>query len=196
MKTFFCISLLLAGASAFVPLSQTTRRVAAAVNAASTRATNDWSDRPIYTTVSTEPVAAKQVSWLERQGMANVMLDPNYFLTWAVALLGPLIIWYHRTYLYLVLCLRRPRVIKLAFSDVALSLLLIFTHDMFPYHLLQLRPPTELPPSLVSAVVLFIFSLPPYSGSKPVASAASLRRIPLSSTTSRDLIWTWTMVLG
>jgi hypothetical protein len=35
------------------------------------------------------------VSKSDRSKMDDVMLDPNYFLTFAVAALGPLIMWYH-----------------------------------------------------------------------------------------------------
>lgn len=43
----------------------------------------------------TQPVATHTPSWIERLTMPDVMIDPDYFLTVGVALLCPLIIWYH-----------------------------------------------------------------------------------------------------
>ena len=44
---------------------------------------------------STKPVAVRPVSKFERMRMKNVMLDPDYTLTWSVAALCPLILFYH-----------------------------------------------------------------------------------------------------
>lgn len=44
---------------------------------------------------STKPIADRQVSWMERATMRDVILDPDYTLAASVALLCPLIIWYH-----------------------------------------------------------------------------------------------------
>lgn len=57
-----------------------------------------WTGKPGYVAKSVEPVADKNVSMLQRMAMQDVMVEPNYFLTWAVALLCPLIIWYHPSY--------------------------------------------------------------------------------------------------
>ncbi|GAX24760.1 hypothetical protein FisN_4Hu318 [Fistulifera solaris] len=46
----------------------------------------------------TKPVATYTPSWMERLTMPNVMIEPDYFLTIGVALLCPLIIWYHPSY--------------------------------------------------------------------------------------------------
>lgn len=54
-----------------------------------------FSDKPIYERKSTTPIADRKVSWIEKNMMEDVMLEPDYFLTWALALLGGLIIWYH-----------------------------------------------------------------------------------------------------
>lgn len=56
---------------------------------------DDWSNKPRYQQKSTKPVAVKKVGWLQKQSIPDTMIQPNYFLTWAFALLGPLIIWYH-----------------------------------------------------------------------------------------------------
>lgn len=56
---------------------------------------NDWTGYPVGEQKSTTPVSARKVTPFQRAMMADVMIDPNYFLTWAVAALCPLIIWYH-----------------------------------------------------------------------------------------------------
>lgn len=56
---------------------------------------DDYSNKPLYQPKSTTPVADRKVSWLERQTLPDVMIEPSYFLTWAVLALGPLIWWYH-----------------------------------------------------------------------------------------------------
>jgi hypothetical protein len=60
-----------------------------------------WEGKPVTHKgeKTTKPVAAKNASsWLERKTMGDVMLEPSYALTWAVAALCPLIIWYHPSY--------------------------------------------------------------------------------------------------
>jgi hypothetical protein len=59
---------------------------------------DDYSNKPLYQPKSTTPVADRKVSWLERQTLPDVMIEPSYFLTWAVLALGPLIWWYHPSY--------------------------------------------------------------------------------------------------
>jgi hypothetical protein len=54
-----------------------------------------WSDKPAFERRSTTPVPVKKVGWMEKKTMEDVMIDPDYFLAAAVALLCPLIIWYH-----------------------------------------------------------------------------------------------------
>mmetsp|Transcript_24234 Transcript_24234/g.67534 ORF Transcript_24234/g.67534 Transcript_24234/m.67534 type:complete len:260 (-) Transcript_24234:259-1038(-) len=60
---------------------------------------DDWSDKPIpkYESTATRsslgPVPAVQ-RWMKE----DVMIDPSYTLTMAVAALGPLIMWYHPSY--------------------------------------------------------------------------------------------------
>lgn len=44
---------------------------------------------------STIPKPVREVNWMEKATMKDVVLDPDYTLTWAMALLGGLIIWYH-----------------------------------------------------------------------------------------------------
>jgi hypothetical protein len=58
---------------------------------------NDWQGKPIPRKgeKTTTPVAVRNLSWLEKQTMKDVMIEPDYLLSIAIALLGPLIIWYH-----------------------------------------------------------------------------------------------------
>jgi hypothetical protein len=56
---------------------------------------DDWSDKPIPERKSTQPAPEKIVNNIQRAMMKDVVIDPDYFITWAVALLGPLILWYH-----------------------------------------------------------------------------------------------------
>lgn len=98
MMKIILLSFLLSGAAAFAP-SAVTRVDKTALYAASTlppKQDNGWSDRPAHKPKSTKPAPAKNVSWLERQTMKDVMIDPDYFMTFYVGALGPLIMWYHR----------------------------------------------------------------------------------------------------
>lgn len=88
--------------SAFAPPStstSTSTSTPTALNVASTprdfRKKDDWSNKPLYEPKSTTPVAHHKVTKRELAKMSNVVISPDYTLTWAVALLGPLIMWYH-----------------------------------------------------------------------------------------------------
>lgn len=56
---------------------------------------NDWEDRGRYEPKSTPSVPVKKVSGMQRALMEDVIIEQDFFLAWAVALLGPLIMWYH-----------------------------------------------------------------------------------------------------
>lgn len=92
--------LLAAATNAFSPWSVGSHHVSKlALKAASTnQPRNDWSDKAPFQRQSSTPVATKKVSWLQRQMMEDVMIDPDYLLSAATALLCPLIIWYHPAY--------------------------------------------------------------------------------------------------
>ena len=95
MKTALLFTLL-GTAAAFAPLQVTVRKQTALhMSAIAPRPTNDWNDRPQHEEKSTEPKPVRKVSWLKKQTLPDVMIKPDYFLTWAFFLLGPLIIWYH-----------------------------------------------------------------------------------------------------
>jgi hypothetical protein len=66
------------------------------------KSNDGWTGKPGYVRKSMEPVADKKISKLQRMTLQDVMIEPNYFLTYAVALLGPLIIWYHPCKYYIV----------------------------------------------------------------------------------------------
>lgn len=86
-------------AGAFSPSPMSTKTTSTALKAALTgKPHNDWSDKPGYTPVSTTPVASNVVTKAQRERMADVMIDPDYYLTVGTALLCPLIIWYHPSY--------------------------------------------------------------------------------------------------
>lgn len=103
MKVLAILTLLAASAvSAFAPMTATTVTKASSelyMSASSIgpnkKSSDGFTGRPGYVAKSMEPVADKQVSKLQRMTMKDVMIEPNYFLTWAVTLLCPLIIWYH-----------------------------------------------------------------------------------------------------
>jgi hypothetical protein len=59
------------------------------------RPQNDWSDKPLLEKRSTTPVPKRKVNAFQRQMMKDVIIPPDFTLTWAVAALGPLIISYH-----------------------------------------------------------------------------------------------------
>ena len=64
---------------------------------ASTIGANDAyrNTKPLSTPKSTTPVPTKKLNWIQKQMLPDVMIDPDFSLTWQVALLGPLIWWYH-----------------------------------------------------------------------------------------------------
>jgi hypothetical protein len=96
MKAVLILSLLTA-ASAFTATAPTSSRVqSVALRVVSTPdGFDNWSEKPLYVPESTTPVAARKVSKFERMRMKDVVIRPDYFLSWAVLLLGPLIMWYH-----------------------------------------------------------------------------------------------------
>lgn len=89
---------LLTSTYAFVATPQRltkTTTLSAASSIGNSRRKDDWSDKPISDRKSTKPVPTKKVNAIQRAMMKDVILDPDYFLTFAVGLLGPLILWYH-----------------------------------------------------------------------------------------------------
>eukprot|EP00539_Tryblionella_compressa_P016742 CAMPEP_0178847390 /NCGR_PEP_ID=MMETSP0746-20121128/18637_1 /TAXON_ID=913974 /ORGANISM="Nitzschia punctata, Strain CCMP561" /LENGTH=248 /DNA_ID=CAMNT_0020512033 /DNA_START=82 /DNA_END=825 /DNA_ORIENTATION=+ len=95
MKVALLLSLC-AASSAFVAVPSRSALKTTSLNVASTPENLDsWSDKPLYVPQSTKPVAARKVSKWERMTMADTVIPPNFSLAAAVALLGPLIMWYH-----------------------------------------------------------------------------------------------------
>lgn len=98
MKLAILLLSLMGSASAFVvtPLRVATTALSAATTGGNfDKKANDWAGYPLAEKKSTMPVAARKVNPFQRMTMQDVMIDPNFFLTFAVAALGPLIIWYH-----------------------------------------------------------------------------------------------------
>lgn len=92
------ITSLVAAAAGFQPAVQRRNaflKMASTVAPRSSPSLDDWSNKPLPQRKSTTPVAVRKVSKQERERIPDVMIDANYFLTWGVALLGPLIWWYH-----------------------------------------------------------------------------------------------------
>lgn len=89
MKLLLLLSLALA-TNGFSHSSMAYKATPTALQAAS-----GLGSRPKFGQVSTEPVATRKVSQRERNAMKDVVLDPDYSLTWSFAALCPLIIAYH-----------------------------------------------------------------------------------------------------
>ena len=99
MKITVLLLSLASTASAF-QMAPTTRSVATTTSlSASTTGDdmkpNDWTGYPVGVKKSTTPVPVRKVNSAQRAMMSDVMLDPDFSLTWALAALGPLIMWYH-----------------------------------------------------------------------------------------------------
>jgi len=89
------LSLLLATSQAFVVKPAT--KVSTKVNVASPPI-DEW-NQPIPGRVSTTPVPVNKVSKRERARMADRIIDPDFTLALGTFLLGPLIAWYHPSYM-------------------------------------------------------------------------------------------------
>lgn len=103
MKTAAALLLLLSSAEAFAPSPVTKAATAARIRTTATSlaaaTTGDDNDdrmdiiaslsRPSKMVITKPPYKLKK---------GDVMLDPDYWLVWITAFLGPLIIWYHPSY--------------------------------------------------------------------------------------------------
>mmetsp|Transcript_18080 Transcript_18080/g.39407 ORF Transcript_18080/g.39407 Transcript_18080/m.39407 type:complete len:264 (-) Transcript_18080:306-1097(-) len=58
-----------------------------------------WSTKPLHVHETTTPVVDPKFSRLNRMRMKDTVLPPSFALTWAVGLLGPLIMMYHPSYM-------------------------------------------------------------------------------------------------
>ena len=65
---------------------------------------DSWSGKPLNTHESTTPVADPKFSRLNRMMMKDVVLPPSFQLTWALGLLGPLIMMYHPCKSFVLCC--------------------------------------------------------------------------------------------
>mmetsp|Transcript_27579 Transcript_27579/g.38985 ORF Transcript_27579/g.38985 Transcript_27579/m.38985 type:complete len:250 (+) Transcript_27579:71-820(+) len=55
---------------------------------------DDWSEKKLHKPIDTTPKLSRPKG---RQQMKDVILEPNYYLTWCFAAVGFLIMWYHPT---------------------------------------------------------------------------------------------------
>ena len=93
MKLIFA-AILANVAAGFQPVSFTVHRVTALSMASSLApkpSLNEWNGK----SKNSAPEAVRKVSKRERERLPDVMIEPSYFLTQALCLLGPLIWWYH-----------------------------------------------------------------------------------------------------
>jgi hypothetical protein len=108
----FYATLTTAVCNGFISPSTTTSRLVTDLRMSASsfdpKPNDGWTGKPGYVPKSAESVpSTKQLSKWERMTMEDVMVDPNYYLTYAVALLGPLIMWYHPcTYHYQTIAFR------------------------------------------------------------------------------------------
>jgi len=175
MKLVLLFSLAVA-ALGFSPSSMRVRSKTTSLLAASSFGRRDgWSDKPSYKPRSTTPVADKKVGPLQRALMDDVMIDPNYFLTWAFAILGGVIMWYHP-------CKSRRKTSESFFCRHQA----VFSYPVSLSLSLQL-PRMVLFLSLALLAVPSTFSLLLCFGCRRVVFVASLRKTALSFTTSRAL---------
>lgn len=99
MKFFIILLSMCMSTSAFSPArTRVTPPVTTSLDAVSLPpkgAADDWSTKPLHVRKATTPVKDPKASRTNRMLMRDVVVPPDYSLTWAVGLLGPLIMWYH-----------------------------------------------------------------------------------------------------
>mmetsp|Transcript_17557 Transcript_17557/g.26023 ORF Transcript_17557/g.26023 Transcript_17557/m.26023 type:complete len:254 (-) Transcript_17557:321-1082(-) len=102
MKTFLIIAATTIGCAsgAFVPSSSTFVAQKQQIALGSSIRAEDFMDKPLTPKgqKSTPSKAVRPVSWIEKQTKEDVMIEPDYYLSWAMAALGFLIMWYHPSY--------------------------------------------------------------------------------------------------
>jgi len=87
---------LFAGTTAFVPQTYVKPQTTA-VHMSSVPGDFWKNKRPSFgaSKDATKADSIKPGNWLQRQMMDDVIIDPDYYLTWSFALVGALITWYH-----------------------------------------------------------------------------------------------------
>ena len=99
MKVVFLLLSMCIGTSAFLAAPGQTSSIGSpsSLNVASIppEDLDSWSNKPLHVHKTTTPIADPKFSRLGRMTMKDVVLPPDYSLTWTLALLGPLIIAYH-----------------------------------------------------------------------------------------------------
>jgi len=93
-------ALLLSSATAFfVPSHTAGQTTSLKVASVPPEDLDSWTGKPLNTHETTTPLADPKFNRLNRMMMKDVVLPPDYSLTWVLALLGPLIMVYHPSYM-------------------------------------------------------------------------------------------------
>lgn len=96
MKAATLLFALCVGTSrAFCPSNTPVRKTSLNVASVPPEDLDSWSNKPLNSHETTTPVADPKFNAFNRMMMKDVVLSPDYSLTWAVALCGPLIMAYH-----------------------------------------------------------------------------------------------------
>jgi len=101
MKIATLISMLLCigTSSAFAPSQIKARSTSLNIASIPPEDLDSWSNKPLNQHEETTPVRDPKFNPISRMMMKDVVLPPDYSLTWALALLGPLIMAYHPSYM-------------------------------------------------------------------------------------------------
>lgn len=104
MKAATLLLALCVGTSrAFCPSNTPVRKTSLNVASVPPEDLDSWSNKPLNSHEKTTPVADPKFNAFNRMMMKDVVLSPDYSLTWAVALCGPLIMAYHPcTYIHYI----------------------------------------------------------------------------------------------
>lgn len=99
------LMLTLGVSSGFVPGTSNIKKLTS-LNVATSRGQygkwDDWSEKPVVPKKQspTESVVSPnaKTGFFAKQRIDDVVVEPDFFFTWSLALLGPLIMWYHPSY--------------------------------------------------------------------------------------------------
>ena len=81
--------------SAFLPSNTRVTKTSLNVASVPPEDLDSWSNKPLNSHETTTPVADPKFNVFKRAMMKDVVLPPDYSLTWIVGLCGPLIMAYH-----------------------------------------------------------------------------------------------------
>ena len=95
ISVVFFLCLIDGAAAAFAPATHPLAFKPATLSLSSISPDGFRRNKPLYKPKDTTPVPVHNVNFLQRALIGDVVLDPDYTLTWSLALLGGLIILYH-----------------------------------------------------------------------------------------------------